>query len=289
MAPTPFPIPESQPLLLEHPPLSPEATPSTFVSRDREKRSIDIGHNVTATSWVLRKGQCTVGFQIVGCGLNDRTTLGTSTFLLNYYDMASVAFRHVLKDSAETRTAVQLDYFKTYGVRKLREGNAILTNGGYDMEAVWLMWIKTWRFRPDYHFHVNIHTNYYFNERMPFSLRRPYLDKTPFQLNIMTMHEVDLVSNWVMKGELGIIDALRNPAHLHSGATIGQNFNRLHWHFGFSMTSTLLALFSPSHRYDYQQHLRAWDIDGYNSNFKDKDDINYDFSIHPELSIQYYF
>jgi hypothetical protein len=236
------------------------ASPERFVN----------GHNLSITSDQLKPAHLYLGSDVIGVGVTDWLSLGTSTFLWSTYNTASVA--------ARIRTPYfnyQVSYFQSY-----RDRTEVYY--GYQMRSLWNQFVYTFEPEADYRLHFNVHLNYYFDEKMPFSLRRPYLTPTPFQLNVSLLHEVNIAGSWVILGEVGVLDLLRHPIHLHTGASIGQSNGWFLWHIGFSLSASKDALLSPVERRDYQQTLLQTEELGFNGKLDPKS-VALDYAIHPEI------
>ncbi len=190
---------------------TPVATSSVPMSKNiNANNTFQNGHNLSATSDVLESGHCIMGLEILACGVTDSVTIGGSPWMYIDYNMYSLAARVLISEDAEkNRWAFQLNYFKTYKERAVDDDTLYEANY-YQMEAVWLMFIRTLTFDDHYRLHLNFHANYYIDERMPFSLRRPFMEKTPYQFNFTLLHEVDLVDGWFIFGEMGVLDLARN-------------------------------------------------------------------------------
>ena len=245
--------------------------------------SFQVGHNLTATSDILENKRCSFGLQVFACRVGARTAIGTSPWMLSDYKMYSLAIRHLISEDADgNRWAVQGTYFQTQVTTNLP-----MWDQHYDMTAIWLQGIRTYRIRNDYRLHLNADVNYYFRERMPFSLRRPGFTKSPWQINLSSLHQVALSHGWFILGELGALDIFRKPFHTHAGSSIGWESSWFSFHLGFSFTSSLEALFNPD-RVDAQQQLRAFSSEGFDTTpdkFLDYSTTN-DYAIHPEFALQ---
>lgn len=251
------------------------------VSKHVHRGDFLVGHNLSSTSEVLPASHCTAGLQVFACGLSDKTTIGSSTWMLTDYQMYTGALRHLFStDETGNRFAGQVSYFQTY--TKRRDDNY-----NYEMKSLWAEGIRTWQLKDDYRLHLNGHINYYFDDRMPFSLRRPAYHRSPWQVNLTALHEISLVSDWYIFGEIGLLDMFNAPLHTHSGVSIGRAGTWYSWHIGYSLSSTLLALFSPRSRNDYQQQILSTPGATYDSQL-DKKSVRYDYGIHPEFSMQVY-
>ncbi len=246
------------------------------------------GHNVSATSDALPKGNCVLGLDIAACGVSDRISVGTSIWMLMDYNMNSLAVRGLLSEDAEgNKWALQTSYFKTYRPRNYTyDAREPLTT--YQMEALWIMLIRTVSVNDHYRMHFNFHSNYYFDEKMPFSLRRPYVAQTPYQFNLTVLNELSMTEHWILLAEGGLLDFARAPLHFHVGTSVGRVTDTWSFHFGFSMTGSRDSVFAPTTRSDYQEDLRAHQPEGYNSP-RDPLRVKDDFSIHPEFNLSYQF
>lgn len=246
------------------------------------------GHNLSATSDLLAPGRCAIGIDIIACGITDSLMIGASPWMYIDYNMYAGAVRALLDEDAEgNRWGLQVNYFKTFKERAKVDEELSKANY-YQMEAVWVMFIRSLNYDPHYRLHINFHANYYMDERMPFSLRRPFVNKTPYQFNFTLLHEVDLVRGWFLFGEMGLLDFARNPIHIHSGVSIGRTAETWGFHLGFSMSSTGRALFGATTREDYQQNLLSTSAQGYDQEL-DRANVENDFSLHPEFSLFYKF
>lgn len=264
-------------------------------------QAFQVGQNLSITTETLRQGHCSIGLQLVGCGLTDRLTFGTSPWMWDDYQMANIGFRQAFDVAADERWAVQAIYFKTTAPERAQAAPDIIpldsfeqpasqtpVSGTYEMEAYWLIVARTKIMSPSYRLHLNGHLNYYVDETMPFSLRRPSLTKSPWQVNLTMLHELKLVDTWSLWGELGVLDLLRDPMRVHTGASLAKSWGSLSGHIGFTLTSTPEALFSPLSRVDYQQILRFSSWKGYDREL-DPERVRMDYALHPEFSLQYTF
>lgn len=229
------------------------------------------GHNLSQTSVLLPAKSCTVGIQILACGISNRFSVGTSPWLLTDYSMPNVYLRFGLAESESSRLAYQFSYFKAE-----RRNEYI----GYDMEAVWNGFVYSSRIAPAAIAHLNFQVNYYANEVRPFSLRRRSTVNSPWQLNASMLLQADLGAGFFLLGELALLDFARPPFRFHSGASIGRRSGNWEWHGGYSITAAPRAWFSPV-RVDLGYFPTDQQVT--------IDQLQADFSMHPEFSVQYFF
>ena len=251
----------------------------------QEKLVPRMGHNLSATTYTLAPWQCTLGVQVIGCGLTERWMVGTIPWLYANYNMWSVVNRYRLVTYPEGGAwSLQFAYFKTFPQAR----NDKYITYPYDMEAIWLQLIRSVPMAKHYRMYLNIHLNTYLNDHRPFSMHRPIPKANDGQVNITTLHEVALVNRFYLMAELGLVDiAQPDWPHIHTGLSAGRSGYTYEWHLGFSLTSTPLSLFNPRSRRDYQQELRDTE-DGFNQRLN-RDKTKRDYAIHPEFALQYFF
>lgn len=241
-----------------------------------------VGHNLSATGYIPSRGSCLLGIQVLACSINDETLLGTSPWLLQDYQMASLHVRRRIAAAEGWATTYQGSYFQTLG----RRDPASLQWSPYDMQALWNVFVFSQQTSSHVFVHLNQHLNYYFREEAPFSLRRPSLETSPWQVNSSILIEARMNDGFSLQGEMGLLDWLRPPIHYHIGASLGQRLGNLEWHGGFSFTATADS-FSSDSRLDGRKRLNnAWGPDTADWSHG-LDDL--DFSVHPEFAISYIF
>ncbi len=264
---------------------SPELEESTLrPEKTKRKLAPHLGHNVSATTYVLSQGDCTIGIQVAACGLTNRWTLATVPWLYVNYNTWSVLSRFRLVTYPEGGNwTMQLGYFKSFPEARSDK----YVTYPYDFEAYWLQFIRAYPMARHYRIYFNVATNYYANDRRPFSLRRPIERRNQSQINLTTLHEVALIKRWYIMGEIGLLDVAQPIQHVHVGASFGRSGFYYEWHLGFSLTATPLALFNPRSRRDYQQELRDTEH-GFETHL-DREKTKRDYAIHPEFTVQLFF
>ena len=276
-------------LMLSGPPASAQMNSadevnSTLDSPPKEKLAPRMGHNLSATSYLLGQYQCTLGIQVAGCGLTDKWTVATVPWLYFNYNTWSVVNRVRLKNYAGGGNwTAQLGYFKSFPQAR----NSKYITYPYQMEAYWLQFIRAIPMARHYRLYFNIHTNYYADDKRPFSMRRPIPDRNDAQVALTTLHEIALFKRWFVMGELGVLEVLQRSPYVHAGFSFGRSGYTYEWHVGYTLTSTPLGLFNPRSRRDYQQELRDT-REGFDQNL-DREKTKRDYAIHPEFALQYFF
>lgn len=274
-----------------------------FTSADPESKVVYAGQNVTQTAFVYPKSRCTFGTQLAGCGLTDQLTLVTSPWLLVQYNMANANLRYQLSSDSILSRAVQIGYFDTYANGKSlpSETNPSDPNYdpdycrwlttdecyiGYEMQAAWIYFAQSEKISTAYNFHWNLSAAYYWNDKKPFSLRRPQNGDSRLQLNLMTLHEFHMTGPWYLQAELGLLGFTRKYPPFHSGAALSYRAKRFLGQFGFSATGAMDAWFARDRRDFHAEAL--YYPEGLHRRYSDAE-LRADFSIHPEIVLQYFF
>lgn len=259
-----------------------ESRQSVVLDSKNKTEKGPLGHNLTATSHLIPKGQCAIGFQATGCGLSPSLAVAFSPWLAADYRMTNFFIRLKWASVQNLTFGHQLAYFKS-----TRQPPLYSTRDAYNMEAVWNSFLLTQVIAPDLKVHWNQHVNYYLEESHPFSLRRPSINRTPWQFNTSMLIEADLIQGFFMLGELGLLDWTRPPNHFHFGASMGRKSRNWEWHGGFSISATLASWFTQGTRTDLQGQNLPYEL-GQNQAYSEQE-MDQDFSLHPEFSVQYYF
>ena len=251
-----------------------------LIARQAKAASVmPFGHDISTTSYTLNTHECTIGLQTVACGISNRLTLGISPWLVADYNMANILGRFQLATSDSNQDAVQVGYFKTF--RQTDKAFA------YQMDLVWAYYIHSIFLNPTATVHLNAQFMYFRDDTRPFSIRRPWVDRRPLQVNLTALNELHVAGGWYINAELGVIGVVQtNPEYLFAVTFEYRNQNWL-MHGGFSQLGTYSSFWHPLDRIDNQQYLRFSD-----SGFSGRIDPAYsknDYSIHPEFALQYYF
>jgi hypothetical protein len=247
------------------------------------KESISWGHNVTASGRLLGNQRFSIGPQVLAYGAQPNLTLATSPWLAADYGMYSLFARLGVLKTAERQQLVQLAYFKT----GLGEGGEQQLRHYYQMESYWVTWVNRQRMNDHYDFTSNFGVKYYSDLSRPFSLRRPDLHNNPWQLQLSTLHEMEMARPFYLAAEIGTLYALQAQPYLHTGVTLQARTKSVLVQLGYSMTSTLLALTSPRERRDCQQSILQ-SGGTFHQHYTD-DCYKYDYAIHPEFAAEYQF
>jgi len=263
----------------------------TFQNAAYSQENKSFGHNVSHNTFIP-EDNCTVGIQLVGCGWSDpQFVVGTSPFLLIWYNMFNFYLGKSFKTSETVEHAFQLSYFETFS-DDIEEDPYYVDyrlNNDYRQQSTMFYYIFGKKLSSFYKFYLNFSFYYYFKGSHPFSIRRPTLENRPSQYNVTTLHELHIDERNYFQFELGVLHLRAIYPYIHSGASFVHWTKHWLFQFGISVTSTFSSLTRASRddREDYARILFER-RKGYNERV-DRSNIKNDISIHPEMTIQYFF
>lgn len=260
------------------------------VESSSKSSAFEFGNNVSQTTHVLPQGHASAGFQVAAVGLTDEVSVATSPWLWTSYNMQNIFLRHRFFDSSEQSLAWQGAYFQTYQRSDLV--------GGYQMRANWLSGIWSIKESANFTLHLNGTFATYQDDTNPFSLRRPTATAAT-DLNLSALFEARLDRGLFLLGELGVLGANQTLPQIHTGASL--DYRGPNWlvKLGYSVTGTFAAFTNPSQRRDMAFNHRdgnrqidpvSFEVEDSQTQSKaDKEGLKYDFSMHPEMTFQYFF
>ena len=243
--------------------------------------AMPFGHDTSTTSYTLHGGECTAGLQTVACGVSNYFSLGTSPWLFDEYNMVNFLARLRLRTSETSQDTIQVGYFKTY------ETVNHAAQADYQMDLTWFYFVRTLFLTPDAAVHLNAQAMYFRDDKRPFSLRRPWLDRRPVQLNATALTELHVIGGWYINAELGILGLIQSSPEYLFAVTFEYRLRNWLFHGGISQLGTYEAFWHPLRRIDHQQYRRT--VDGGFNGPLFSSMAEYDYSIHPEFALQYYF
>ncbi len=193
--------------------------------------------------------------------------------------MMSLLARLQLRSSGAAQDSMQFAYLKTFHATGYRMD--------YQMELLWLYFIHSVFLTPDATVHFNFQTMYFRDDQRPFSLRRPWLDRKPIQINATALTEVHVIGSWYLNGEAGVLGVLQSNPEFLLAVTFEYRTKSWLFHGGVSQLGTYSGYRNPLERVDHQQS-RLGTYKGFGGDFDSNMALN-DYSIHPEFAAQYYF
>jgi len=192
-----------------------------------------VGHNLSATSETLEKGEVSLGNYFVGAGITDNLTIATSPWLIINYNMPMITakFNHQTKFDYLKQFGFDFSYFKTssYGMDI------------FSQESIFSRMIGTFEIGSRYRAHVNFGFQYFFNDDRPFSLRPrdlgsdgELLSDEPTTISISVLNEISIIDDFGIFVETGVLGTNYKNPYGHIGGSIYYNTERLHLQVGVS-------------------------------------------------------
>lgn len=229
-------------------------------------KSLLFGHSLSPTTETLTKGVWTLGTTVAGYGITDQLLVGTSTWMFYDYNSPNLVLRH--------RWSLGNSFFDEFAAQLLYLKSSNFYPNFYRMEVgmMWLTWRK--KVNPNYTFYLAANGMYFWDETLPFSLRRnPGHDRAD-QYSLTTLHVLSFTEYLGLSLELGVLGLDYTKPLFHNGYSFFYKNNTWVAQVGISISASpynLERLFSQSQDTATNNH------------------DYYDYSIHPELQIQYFF
>lgn len=240
-------------------------------------KQIRYGHNLSPTTETLKTGKFTAGFAAVTLGVTDNLTVGTSPWIAWDYNMINLAVRWKHKIDPQNTIGLQTHYFNTYNEDKKR-----FERTTYSMHAISQFFTYSYRLAKQTNLILNINPMYFFDEEVPFSLRRSGATEDSYQINSTALLQTRILPWFTTNIELGVLGANYTYPQMITGLSgtffIGQSFL---FQLGFNITAVPRAMFG-SQGVDSNSTVRS-----FRTFFKQ--DLQIDRSAHPEIQIEYFF
>jgi len=187
------------------------------------------GHNLTSTTYTLKKNQTTIGNYVIGYGATDSLTLGVSPWIVIDYNMPMLDIKYGNPFNEKYRYSIEGLYFKTYPYGK----------NYYDMEA----WMSRTGISKEINEHFTFHTNlifaYFVNDKVPFSLRFDPGNDCRYTLSLGTLMEISLDGNWGLLQEFGVLGLNYYNSYFQWGSSVFYRWNSVYAQLGFSQSATI--------------------------------------------------
>lgn len=176
---------------------TPSGSLSSELPAKRGKARFFPGHNLTPTSTVLSRGQAILGTYAIGYGVTDRLTVGTSPFILGFYNMAVVDVRYALLEREDFRFTMEDLYFKSLPYKNLGPHTQ------YRQESTFLRLTASQRFSSFYTLHFSNGHQFFWNSDNPYSLNPN--PQEPYVLSVSTLHELRFSPHFGCFVEIGVL------------------------------------------------------------------------------------
>ncbi|WP_413576707.1 hypothetical protein ACLVWU_01550 [Bdellovibrio sp. HCB290] len=227
--------------------------------------SIVFGHNLGITTDSAEGGTFTAGTYFLGYAPTDSCMFGTSPWMAAGYNSYSLL--------ARCRTSGETEYFRSSALQAgyIKSDDSLGDFYQQDFAIVW--WAFENKINDAYTLYTSINYMYFWDETVPMSLRRePYNDQ-PWQWTISTLHQLHWTETMGFQFELAILGLNYKVPRIHGGYSSYKKWSQFLLQLGLSMTGS-------DNNFD---RLTSQDSVVYNA------DEHYDFSVHPEVQLQYFF
>jgi|GEM_PF-1899576 len=245
---------------------------SLLETEDQKKtsgKSVFLGHLLSPTTYTPKKNTYTLGSHIMGYSPSDNLLVGTSSFLLLFYNSPNIYIKYAKQKSKRQRWATQLIYLKS-------DLRAEFFSTGYFMETImgWFMW--SYDVTSFYTVHANVNYMYFFNEGRPHSFRREPFNNDAFQISFSTLHDIKISEKYSLASEIGVLGASYRMPNLHGAVSFRYTGKNYFIQAGYSFDSHILE--GSFDRNDYIENNQTLGPDHTNG-----------FVTHPEVAFHYFF
>lgn len=236
-----------------------------FFSQVASANPFKLGHNLGITTELPEKGTATVGNYLIGYSPTDSCHVGTSPWMAAGYNSYSFLGRCKLTDETTffNSSALQLAYIKSDE-----------SLGDYYRQDIGILWYAIEnRINDVYTLFTTVNYMYFWDETYPFSLRREPGNNQPWQISISTLHQVRWTKYTGFHFEFGVLGLNYTTPLIHNGYSIYTSGDNYLIQLGVSMSA------SPN---NFDRLYEKTNMPGTTVE-------SYDFSIHPEVQLQYFF
>lgn len=240
-----------------------------FVSTSAAERTVSLGHNLAMTTEIPEKGTWSLGSYLLGYSFNDSFFMGTSAWMAWNYNSYSVFGRW--------RLGLNTDYYEHLNLQfsYIQSDKSL---GHFYEQKIGLLWLTTKHSLNEvYRLYTTINYMYFWDETLPFSLRREPFNNQPDQWSLTTLHQIEIRSRWGMNFEVGVLGLTYRTPLMHTGLSFYKLWESFLMQIGVSYSATT------------NNFLRLYDNSSQKSSGAYLGTQKYDFSMHPEIQLQYNF
>lgn len=232
--------------------------------------SFYIGHNLAPGTETPSAATWTVGSYLIGYAPTDSCFVGTNAWMAwNYNSYSAIARCRLFGENAVfenpswfDESSLQFAYIQS----DKSLGDAYRQTVG----MVW--WTIKHQFTENYSLYTTLNFMHFWDETLPFSLRREPGNDQPFQFTLSTLQRVAWTETAGFAFEFGILGLNYHKPLVHNGYSIykmGANY----------LVQLGLSISALPNNFDRL----------YGTSDARSRSVNYDYSVHPELQLQYFF
>jgi hypothetical protein len=223
-----------------------------------------IGNNLSPGTETPPKSTWTVGSYIIGYAPTDTCLIGTNAWMAWDYNSYSAIARCKLTE--ETRWFDESSFQLAYIQSDKSLGDAYRQTVG----IVW--WTMKHKFNDLYSLYTTLNFMHFWDETVPFSLRRDPGNDQPYQFSLTTLQRVSWTETAGFAFEFGILGLNYEKPLVHNGYSVYKMTESFLFQAGLSISA------APN---NFNRLYSRPDARG-----RAKD---YDYSVHPEIQLQYFF
>lgn len=191
-----------------------------------------LGHNLTPTTYVLKKGQITLGSYAVGYGVTDFWTIATSPWFDVGYNMPMINSRFLLFSREGLQVGTDVSYFKTFHFGTDR----------YSQESSFLRITASQKFSRTYTIHISLGYQYFWDDQYAYSIRTYPGNGDAYTTSLSSLQEIRFNSRDGMFFETGLLGLNYVTVNLHAGISVFHAWNGGLLQLGFSRTNSMGAV-----------------------------------------------
>lgn len=225
-----------------------------------ESAVVLFGHNLTPTTYTLKKDQATVGFYAFAYGITDNWFIGTSPWIDLDYNMPMINTRiGLLNDSDKFRVSLDASYFKTFH----------FGNDKFQQESIFARLIASRKISENYIIHGSFGYQYFWEDSYPYSLRLSPTNGDRYTTSLSTLHEINFSRSFGIFAEIGLLGLNYASRYLHWGLSGFIKWPAVLLQIGLSQSRSLgpVHFVNPVSDYWYERQV----------------------VLHPEIQLQFYF
>lgn len=240
-----------------------------IVSETMAERTVPFGHNLAMTTEIPEKDTWSLGSYLLGYSFNDSFFVGTSAWMAWNYNSYSIFGRLRLGFDSDYYEHLNLQFSYIQSDKSL---------GRFYEQKVGLLWLTTKHsINEVYRLFATINYMYFWDETLPFSLRREPFNNQADQWSLSTLHQIEIHPRLGMNFEFGVLGLTYRTPLMHTGISFYKLWDSFLMQIGVSYSATT------------NNFLRLYDNNAQKNSSAYVGTQKYDFSMHPEVQLQYNF
>jgi hypothetical protein len=226
--------------------------------------SFFIGHNLAPSTDLPTKRTWTVGSYLIAYAATDSCLIGTNAWMAwNYNSYSAIARCRIFGETPWfSDSSLQLAY--------IQSDKSLGDDYRQTLGIVW--WTIKNTFNDTYTLYTTLNFMHFWDETIPFSLRRDPGNDQPFQFTLSTLHRIKWNEQIGFALEFGVLGLNYRTPLVHNGYSIYKMGEHSLLQAGLSVSGI------PNNASRLYSHHEPQSIGS-----------GYDYTIHPEVQLQYFF